>query len=277
MDPKDSKFAAMIDRRRLITGAAAYAASSLILPGLATAAAVKSVSYGSNTLDIYPSGKDNSPVMIYVHGGAWLAGSKSRVGSQPDFYSSLGYTYVSVGYTLYPSASVERQAREIGQAVAWVRANIGRYGGNPNRVALSGHSAGCHLASLASLSGLATGIKALIANDTAAYDLSYLAEINNGRLPALYARPFSDRSKWTNWSPYNYAGQSARFPVLVCWSGGRDRGRISKRFADRLQAAGYPVSRFNGGSYNHISIQNAMGRRGDRLTSAMTAFLGANV
>ena len=266
-----------LDRRTFMKGAAAFAASSLILPGMASAAVAKSVSYGSNTLDIYPSGKDNSPVMIYVHGGAWLAGSKSRVGAQPAFYNGMGYTYVSVGYTLYPSASVERQAREIGQAVAWVRANIGRYGGNPNRVALSGHSAGCHLASLASLSGLATGIKALIANDTAAYDLSYLAEINNGRLPALYARPFSDRSKWTNWSPYNYAGQSARFPVLVCWSGGRDRDRISKRFADRLQAAGYPVSRFNGGAYNHISIQNAMGRRGDRLTSAMATFLNANV
>ncbi|MCB1430078.1 MAG: alpha/beta hydrolase [Nitratireductor sp.] len=272
-----SDLAANIDRRKLITGAAALAASSLILPGISHAAVAKNVRYGANSLDIYPSGKDNSPVMIYVHGGAWLAGNKGRVGSQPAFYNKMGYTYVSVGYTLYPSASVDRQAREIGQAVAWVKANISKYGGDPNRVALSGHSAGCHLASLAALSGLATGIKALIANDTAAYDLAYLAEINNGRLPVLYARPFSDRSKWTNWSPYNYVGQSARFPVLVCWSGGTNRDRISKRFADKLQAAGYPVSRFNGGSYNHISIQNAMGRSGDRLSSAMTAFLRASV
>ncbi|MFZ1813882.1 MAG: alpha/beta hydrolase [Rhizobiaceae bacterium] len=256
---------------------APIAVSPFLLPATAEARTISGVSYGANALDIYTSGNDNAPVMIYVHGGAWRAGSRGRVGAQPEFYKRMGYVFVSVGYTLYPAADVERQVREIAQAVNWVRSNISKYGGDPTRIALSGHSAGCHLACMAALSGLASGVKALFANDTAAYDVAYLASINGDSLPALYARPFSNRSKWVNWSPYNYAGNSQRFPVLVAWSGGRNRDRISKRFADKLEGAGYPVSRFDGSSYNHISIQNAMGRSGDRLSAAMERFLKSSV
>lgn len=269
----------MIDRRMFLRrGAAALALTGLPLalfdavPALARTA--KGIVYGANKLDIYTPGTDNAPVIVYVHGGAWRAGNRGQVGSMPAYFNALGYVFVSVSYSL--SASVERQAREVGQAVAWVKSNISNFGGNPSRVALMGHSAGCHLASLAALSGLAPGVKALVANDTAAYDVNYLADINNGKLPMLYSA-FSDRSKWKNWSPINYAGGGGAMPVLVAWSGGRDRDRISRRFADALASRGHPVTRFDGGRYNHISIRGAMGRQGDPLTAAITRFLAANL
>ncbi len=265
-----------MDRRSFVVGAMLASALIGFSGEPASAETIKNVSYGANKLDIYTPGADNAPVVIYVHGGAWRAGSKRSVKSMPDYFNGLGYIFVSVGYTLYPRANVERQAREVGQAVNWVRANISKYGGNPDRIALMGHSAGSHLASLSALSGMATGVKALIANDTAAYDVAYLAELYRGRLPQLYAPPFRDSANWRNWSPINYAGGGG-MPVLVIWSGGRYRDRISNRFADRLASAGHPVTRFDGRRYNHIAIGSAVGRKGDAVTKAIGNFLSSTL
>jgi acetyl esterase/lipase len=263
-----------MDRRKFLK----LAASGVLLaslPGLrplvAMAATNKSVSYGAGKLDIYSPGGSGAPILVYVHGGAWKAGSKSQVGAMPDYFNKRGYVFVSVGYSL--GSNVGQQADQVGQAINWVRANAASFGGDAGRVAVMGHSAGCHLSSLAVLSGRAQGVRALVANDTAAYDVAYLAQINNDRLPILYAGPFKDRSKWSQWSPITYAGGGGGVPVLVAWSGGRDRDEISQRFATALESAGHPVIRFDGSSYNHISISKAVGRSRDPLNRAVTQFL----
>jgi len=267
----------MIDRRKfLLGGAGGLAGFAVYVHGIGSAAAapVKNVSYGANRLDVYPAANPDAPVLAYVHGGAWRLGDRGTVGSMPGYFNPLGYAFVSIGYSL--SSDVGNQAREVASAVNWIKSNIGQFGGNGGRVALMGHSAGCHLSCLATLSDL-TSVRALVANDTAAYDVAYLAEINHGRLPFLYAQPFSDRSKWRQWSPYSYASGAGGMPVLVAWSGGQNRDRISKRFADALAAGGHPVTRFDGGRYSHLSIRNAVGKRGDPLTARITDFLRAYV
>ncbi len=111
-------------------------------------------------------------------------------------------------------------------------------------------------------------MRALVANDTAAYDVAYLAQINNDRLPILYAGPFKDRSKWSQWSPITYAGGGGGIPVLVAWSGGRDREEISQRFANALEAAGHPVIRFDGQQLQpHIHQQGGGTGRATRSTA----------
>ena len=262
----------MIDRRKFLAGAAATAFVSLS-PAIAAAETSRNISYGANRLDIYSPGTTNAPVVIFVHGGAWRAGSKSSVASMPGHFNRKGYVFVSVGYSL--SGSADRQANEVAQAVNWVRANIAKYGGNPGRIAVMGHSAGCHLACLAVLSGRAGSVRALGAIDTAAYDIGYLAEINGGRLPILYAA-LNNPAKWRSWSPISYAGGGGRVPVLVAWSGGANRDRVSKRFADRLAASGHSVTRYAGTQYSHIGIRNALGSPGG-ITSALDSFFGARL
>ncbi len=263
----------MIDRRRfLIGGAAGLAGTGLLLREIAPAGAapIRNVSYGADKLDIYPAANAAAPVVAYVHGGAWRLGDRGSVGSMPGYFNANGYCFVSIGYSL--GADVGDQARQVGSAVNWIKANISKYGGDGGRVALMGHSAGCHLSCLATLSGM-TAATALIANDTAAYDVAYLAEINHGRLPFLYAGPFSDRNKWHQWSPYSYVSGASAMPVLVAWSGGQNRDIVSMRFADALAAAGHPVTRFDGRGYSHLSIRNAVGRSGDPLTARIDEFL----
>ncbi|MCG6857967.1 MAG: alpha/beta hydrolase [Salaquimonas sp.] len=267
----------MIDRRKFVAGAAAILAGlTLPLVGIrpAQAKTFRGVSYGASKLDIYTPDADNAPVIVYVHGGAWRLGSRSEGRAVADSFTARGYIVVSIDYSL--TASAERQAREVAQAVAWVHGNISKYGGNPDRIALMGHSAGCHLASLAALSGLAPGVKALVANDTGAYDIQYLADIHGGHLPILYAA-LNKPAKWRNWSPISYAAGANGIPVLVAWSGAEFRRKVSTRFADALAAAGHPVTRFAGNGYSHVSIRGGMGKTGDPLNTAIANFLAANL
>lgn len=245
------------------------------LPSPAFAATTKGISYGPNQLDIYaPDNAANAPVILYIHGGAWRAGSRGSVGSKPAYFNAKGYVFVSAGYTLFPRADAEAQAMQVARAFRWVSANIGKYGGNPSRIAMMGHSAGCHLTALAVLSGAATP-RSVVFNDTGAYDLAYLAEINGGRLPSLYSA-LGRKEKWTRWSPINYVSNRSQPPSLVMWSGGRDRDRISKRFADALSRYG-SVTRFDGRRYSHISIDSAIGRAGDSATNAVDRFLASTL
>lgn len=273
----------MIERRTFIRRALeTFAFAALITfasaltvldPAPALAKTLKNISYGPNKLDIYPAAVDQAPVIVYVHGGAWRAGNKSEAGRVAPYFNSIGYMVVSVAYSL--SAPADRQADQVGAAVRWVSANIAKYGGDPSRIALMGHSAGTHLASLAALSGRAPGVRALIANDTGAYDLAYLAKISGGRLPILYAA-LNKPANWSAWSPITYASQGG-FPVLVAWSGADFREKVSTHFADALAAGGHAVTRFNGDGYNHFSIRSGAGKQGDALNAAITSFLAANL
>jgi acetyl esterase/lipase len=256
---------------KITLSALAFSASPMLLVDSASAAGKTEVSYGKNRLDIhFPENPKNAKVIAYVHGGAWKLGNKSKIGSKAKYYTSKGYIVVSIGYTLFPSANAEQQAEQIAQAVNWLKTNIGKYGGDGNRIALMGHSAGCHLAAMATLSGACTP-KLLICNDTGAYDVAYLAEINNGRVPRLYSA-LDKKSKWKRWSPISYVNNRQQPPTLVMWSGGRNRDRISKRFANAMISAGNNVTQFAGDSYNHLSINSAIGGA-NAVTRAVDKFL----
>ena len=268
----------MISRRKFIKLATTqlFATSSLAtLIGDARAARAKEVSYGPNSLDIYPasSSTGNAPIVVYLHGGAWRRGSKGKVGSKAKYFNQRGRMFVSVDYTLFPLADARTQARQIGQAIRWVRANGAKYGGNPGRIALMGHSAGCHLAALATLSGAASGVRALICNDTRAYDIPYLAKLNGGRLPSLY-RALDFENNWVSWSPITYAKGGP--PTLVAWSGGKNRGILSRRFAGRL-GRGTSVTLFDGSAYGHGAINSKIGTENGGITAAVERFLQRHI
>ncbi|MFK7902942.1 MAG: alpha/beta hydrolase [Nitratireductor sp.] len=251
-----------------------------LLTNAAEAKTYKNISYGGNRLDIYQptniSSPHGAPIMIFVHGGAWKAGSKRSVGAKAKHFTSKGYVFISVGYTLYPRANAERQALEVAQAVNWVQLNARQLKGDANRIALMGHSAGCHLSSLASLSGATTAVKALICNDTGAYDLPYLANLNGGSLPFIFSA-LNKRRNWRTWSPINYVKNKTQPPSLVIWSGGTMRPKIGNNFANALEASQNPVTRFDGSSYNHLSINSAIGKSGRSVTRAVDRFLEQNL
>lgn len=117
---------------------------------------IRDIPYGEagkrNRLDIFKPEGDVSgcPVLLQIHGGAWVIGEKEQQGRPlMHLLAKLGYVCVAINYRLSPRASFPDHLVDVKKAIAWIRANIANYGGDASFLAVTGGSAGGHLASLA--------------------------------------------------------------------------------------------------------------------------------
>jgi arylformamidase len=109
------------------------------------------VAYGrgpAETLDIFPSARDDAPVLFFIHGGYWRALDKRDVSFIGPSFTREGAMVVVPNYALAPTVTIETIAMQMVQALAWTWRHAALYGGNPKRIIVAGHSAGGHLAAL---------------------------------------------------------------------------------------------------------------------------------
>jgi len=104
-------------------------------------------------LDVFSpaDGGKKHPVVVFVHGGTWMVGDKDFFGVNRNFgrmFARNGYVAVLPNYRLSPFVRHPEHARDVARAYAWAVHNAQKYGGDPTRVVLLGHSAGGHLATL---------------------------------------------------------------------------------------------------------------------------------
>jgi acetyl esterase/lipase len=103
-------------------------------------------------LDIYlPQKGSRLPLIIYVHGGAFRAGSKEN--GVPLEYLSRGYSVASINYRLSQHAKFPAQIQDCKAAVRWLRAHADEYRIDPTRFAAWGRSAGGHLVAMLGTTG----------------------------------------------------------------------------------------------------------------------------
>jgi acetyl esterase/lipase len=109
-------------------------------------------------LDLYLPEKADGPlpVIVWVHGGAWRAGSKENCPAVP--LATKGYAVASINYRLSQNAIFPAQIEDCKAAVRWLRAHAKKYGLAPDRFGAWGASAGGHLVALLGTSG---GVKEL--------------------------------------------------------------------------------------------------------------------
>ena len=109
-----------------------------------------------------PEGDGPFPVAILVHGGGWGSGDKANVGSvgggadiSPWFSTLTGAKFVwfSINYRLAPAHRWPAQIDDVQTGIRWEKAHAAEFKGDPRRIALFGHSAGGHLATLAGVLG----------------------------------------------------------------------------------------------------------------------------
>lgn len=103
-------------------------------------------------LDLFlPQGKKDFPVVILVHGGAWIMGDNRSCGlysSVGTFLASQGIGAVLPNYRLSPAVKHPAHVQDVARALAWTRSHIADYGGDRDHIFLAGHSAGGHLVAL---------------------------------------------------------------------------------------------------------------------------------
>lgn len=121
------------------------------------AQATQSIAYGAGarrTLDIYrPRGATAAPVIVFFYGGSWQSGSKGMYRFLARALTRRGYVAVVPDYRIYPEVTYPGFIEDGALAVRWVKDNAARFGGDPGRLFLMGHSAGAYIAAMLAIDG----------------------------------------------------------------------------------------------------------------------------
>ena len=136
------------------------------------------VAYGlsdKEKLDIFPAAMSTmskaAPVLIFIHGGYWRSLDKADQSFLAPAFTQQGSCVVIPNYSLCPAVTVSDIVLQLVKAVAWVYKNIEKFGGDPKRITLAGHSAGGHLVAML-LSCLWQKFDATLPNDVVKNALS---------------------------------------------------------------------------------------------------------
>lgn len=99
-------------------------------------------------LDLFLPQRDNAPVHMFIHGGYWRAMDKSFFSFLAKGLVDKGVLVAVANYGLCPKVSMGDIVQQIRDACHWLWRNCSKYGGNPDSIHLSGHSAGGHLTAM---------------------------------------------------------------------------------------------------------------------------------
>jgi len=153
---KIAAMGAKLDGELVRSTMAVFAPLAEATPAPAGVTVSKDVSYGPdplNTIDLYrPMGKQDMPIIVFVHGGAFVRGDKNGngpiYGNVARWFARHGILAVNANYRLAPKSPWPAGGEDVGKIVAWLRAHGAAYGGAPGRIFVIGHSAGAtHVAS----------------------------------------------------------------------------------------------------------------------------------
>ena len=174
------------------------------------------------------------PVFLFVHGGGWRSGDIDDYGFLARGLAPEGYVVVLVGYRLGPNGTFPRMLEDTAKGIAWTKRNIAQYGGDPDSIFISGHSAGAYNVAMLGLDPQWMGHEGLETIDIAGviglsgpYDF-YPFDSESTK------RAFGDAEDGPATQPVNFARANA--PPMLLIQGGRDTV-VSPRHAPALEKA----------------------------------------
>ncbi len=228
---------------------------------------IQDLSYGSETiqkLDIYaPQDAKKIPVIISIHGGGWIAGSKSPWAIPAEILLANDIISVSIDYGLAPQYRMEEIITHVRYAIAWVYRNIDQYGGDPKRLYIYGISAGAHLASCALMPSWHKDfdlpqnvIKGLVAM-SGIYDLCTLVHASHA--DSQKALQMTLEESWRDSPLYHLP----KLPIPAIIAHGEKEPLIlyhleASHYAQKLHNAGCEVSLIEVPGANHFDMINEL-------------------
>lgn len=235
----------------------------------------RDLAYGAGMrqqLDVHTPSRpapDGAPVIVFWYGGGWVEGDRERYRFVGAALAAEGYVAVLPDYRLHPAVRFPAFVEDGALALRWVRENIGRYGGDPSRIFVMGHSAGAHLAALLALDrrwleaagGSPQWIRGLIGLSG-----PYALVADTPLLRSIFAAPFSP----ADWQPVAHASRAAP-PALLIHGVVDDIVLIrhSDQLAAALRAAGAQVELHRYARGNHADTIAALSVPGRHLAHTL--------
>lgn len=244
-------------------------------------------------LDIYaPDGAKDLPVVFWIHGGGWQAGDKTSVQIKPRVFNEKAFVFVATNYRLLPHVDMDVLIRDVAKSLGWVHKNIARYGGDPNRIFVMGHSAGAQLAALICIDDRylkAVGVpfdvlKGCVPVDGDTYDVPAIimtAEIRQ-TVHGLPLPEFGHRVKFGNdpkkhidFSAVTHVAKGKGIPpfLILHVAGHPDVTAQAGRLGDVLKGAEIPVQVFGAKETTHNKLNADLGLPDDPATEELFKFL----
>lgn len=234
------------------------------------------LSYGKDPLqklDYWKPTKTGSPLVIFVHGGGWKRGDKRNATGkeQPGHYLQQGYAFASINYRLVPAATVEQQAQDVADAIAYLIGRAQSLGFDATRVVLMGHSAGAHLSALVGtdmkyLKQAELGprtLRGVIPLDGACYDVPRQIAEGGDFMRDTYLQAFgAEKERQLALSPTNHAAAPNASAFLILHVQRVDGTAQSRALGEALKKAGTTaeVRGFDGiGLRGHAEINRRLG------------------
>lgn len=236
------------------------------------------VADGRDLLDIFmPDGSDLVPVVVFFHGGALMEGDKRHGEILARRLVPEGIGVVSANYRLSPAFMHPTHLQDAAAAVAWVVENIANFGGDPDRVFVSGHSAGAYLAAILALDASLLGEHDLgldaIAGSLPISAFLYVEETAKERPKTVWGE---DPAVWlaASVTPHIAAGRGR---MLLIYADGDDdwRRAQNERFAGAMQAAGSrAITAKQVAGRDHTTIFTGLNAADDPVGRLLLEFIG---
>jgi arylformamidase len=246
-----------------------------------------------HVLDIYsPDDAKNLPVVFWIHGGGWQAGDKTSVQIKPRVLTQRGFVFVSTNYRLLPHVEMEELIGDVAKSLGWVHKNIARYGGDPKRIFVMGHSAGAQLAALLCIDDRylkAEGVpfdvlKGCVPVDGDTYDLpaiimtaEFRQTVHGLPLPKFGHRVKfgNDPKKHIDFSAVTHVAKGKGIPpfLILHVAGHPNTAAQARRLGAVLQEAEIPTKVFGARETTHNKLNNDLGLPDDPATKELFQFL----
>lgn len=234
-------------------------------------------------LDVYvptKAGPGPKPVVIFFYGGSWDSGDRADYRFAAEALTSQGFVAVLPDYRLYPEVLFPDFLDDAARAARWVKDNIARHGGDPNRIFLMGHSAGAHIAAMLTLDAEYLARVKLAPKDFSGmiglagpYDFLPLKK------PTLKIIFGPEKGRWRS-QPINYV--TGNNPPMLLLFGKQDtvvNPGNTERLAAKVKSMGGLVTVVEFPDFGHIDIASTLATpfRGDgAVLNAVAQFIRAH-
>jgi arylformamidase len=208
-------------------------------------------------LDVYATRRANAPINVFIHGGAWRVGSAKDYAFPAELFVNAGAHFVVPDFAPVTDldGNLMAMADQVRRAIAWVRRNAKTFGGDPERLYVSGHSSGAHLAGVVLITDWKKDFG--LSADTVKGGLccSGMFDMKPVRLSA--------RSRYVKFTDEMEDAMSAQrhldqlnAPVVLAHGTLEtpEFQRQSRDFAAAVKAAGKPAQLLVGQGYNHFEM-----------------------